>query len=358
MNTSEISRVNELAKLAMDSTDQSSDGVQKRERAKQALIDAMGTDLAAEMMKRYEGLSGNSKAIAESIEASKSEFTSEQERLVGASQLGVEGINEESLLFSSIADGEIEGQKLRANELGAKIDELLSNGEFLKSVSSEELTRILKSVQEGDQIRRNKLSMYKDQSAGHIATIGGTLEAFAKLVDQEIKQTRDYLDQLSANFTRIAMTSGGKFKEVLGSAMKNISKIGDNADVINQTLRSDMLSIGPIEEGLEERLNELMENQNKFAAKTRRDIKDLIKKVDDMNNEISVGRVSSLEKLRNSNTQLSDSFRSKAMEYQANKADIVSRKSSSRYSFIESESNKEIRQDIRRRIKSLGHLAV
>jgi hypothetical protein len=350
LNTSEISRVNELAKLAMDTTDQSADAVKKREAAKQSLIDELGTDLATQMMQRYEGLSGNSKALANSIEASKAEYASNQENFLAASELGVKGINQESLLFSTIADNEIEGQKSRANELGNKIDDLLSSSDFLKNITSEELGQVLKSVQEGDQMRRNKLSKYKEESSGQIATLGGVIGSFATLVDLEIEKTRDYLDQLSSNFTRVSMTSGSLFNAVLGEAVTNISRIGARTDGINQTLHSDMLSIGPIQDGLNERLVELIENENKFAEKTRHDLGELVNRVAGMNSQISVGRVRGMQKLRNAITQLSDTFRTKAMEYQSQKADLVSRSS-----FFET--NHKIVDDIKRRIESVRNFS-
>jgi len=345
MNASEIERINGLAVLAMNTTDQSADGIRRRQEANRMLIDALGADLAAQMMRRYEGLSGNSDEMAKAIESAKVDLTRDQERELAASRLGVDGINSKSLLFSTMADNEIESQKSRATEIGTKIDELLSNSDFLRNVSSQELGKVLESVQEGDQVRHSKLSAYREESANNIATLGGTVGAFANLVDSQIHKTRDYLDALSANFTRISMTSGSLFNAVLDSAIKNISGISDIADSTNQTLRSDMASILPIQDGLSERLDSLITSENEFAWKTQKEIRELVNRVVGMDNQISIGRVESMQRLRDAMTQLSSGFRDKAMEYQQMKAD--------KSSLIETSSNRIIRQDIAQRINHL-----
>jgi hypothetical protein len=344
MNSSEIDRINALVAQASDTSDQSAAGVEKRRAANQALIDAMGTQLASDMMKRYSGLQSNSLALAKSLQSASDEYASNREASIAAAQLGVEGINSQTSLFSSIADESIGDQKARANELGKAIDSLLSNSTFLQNVSATEFGKILKSVQESDQLSYKQLNAYKSSNDGQVATLDGVVRDFSFLVEQEINRTREFLDALSLNFTDISKKTSVLSDKVMNEIKSSLGSVSDKVDATNTTLNSDILSIGPIQEGVEGRLGQLMDSQNKFADNTQSQLRQLVTRVDALDSDVAMARDKDMRRLRRELTQMTEEFRNKAIQMQSEK--VVG-------GFLETESSRDIKDDIGKRINVL-----
>ena len=344
MNNTEIDRINALVASASDTSDQSAAGVERRRAANQALVDAMGTKIAADMMQRYAGLKANSEALAKSLQKSSEEYSSNREASIAAAQLGVDGINSQSLLFSNIADETIGDQKARANELGKAIDSLLSNSTFLQNISSTEFGKILQSVQESDQLSYSRLNAYRDSNRDQAATLDGVVRDFSLLVEQEINRTREFLDALSANFTDISKHTSVLSDSVMGDIKSNLTSVSEKVDSMNTTLNSDILSVGPIQEGVEGRLSQLMDNENKFADNTQSQLRQLVARVESLDTDVAMARDKDMRRLRSALTQMTEEFRNKAIKMQSDK--VVG-------GFIETESSRDIQEDVSQRINVL-----
>ena len=346
MNSSEIDRINKLVAEASDTTDQSASGIERRRAANQALIDAMGTKIASDMMERYRGLQANSEALAKSLQSASDEYASNREASIAAAQLGVDGINSQSLLFSNIADENISDQKARASELGKAIDSLLSNSTFLQNISTAEFGKILKSVQESDQLSFSRLGSYRSSNKEQVATLNGVVGDFSFLVEQEVNRTREFLDALSANFTNVSRHTNFLSDSVMGDLKQNLSAVFDKIDSTNTTLNSDRLSIDPIQEGVEGRLAQLVDNQNVFADKAQSELRQLVARVDALDSAVAMARDKDIRRLRSSLTQMTEDFRSRAIQMQ-----------SAVGGFIETESSRDIKEDLGRRVSILQRYA-
>jgi hypothetical protein len=344
LNSSEIDRINALVAQASDTSDQSAAGVERRRAANQALIDAMGTEVAEEMMQRYQGLQANSQALAQSLQKASDEYSSNREASIAAAQLGVNGINSQSVSFSNIADDTIGEQKARASELGKAIDSLLSNSTFLQNISATEFGKVLQSVQESDQLSYNQLSAYKASNGAQAATLEGVVRDFSVLMEQEINRTREFLDALSANFTDISKHTSVLSESAMGEILSNLSSVDGKVDGMKSTLNSDVLSIGPIQEGVEGRLSQLMENENKFAGNTQSQLRELVSRVESLNSDVAMARDEDMRRLRSALTQMSEDFRNKAIQMQSEK--VVG-------GFIETKSSRDIKADLSERINVL-----
>jgi hypothetical protein len=260
--------------------------------------------------------------------------------------LGVDGINSQSLLFSKIADDNIADQKARASELGKAIDSLLSNSTFLQNISTAEFGKILKSVQESDQLSFSRLGSYRSSNKEQVATLNGVVGDFSFLVEQEVNRTREFLDALSANFTNVSRQTNFLSDSMMGDVKQNLSAVFDKIDSTNTTLNSDRLSIEPIQEGVEGRLAQLVDNQNVFADKAQSELRQLVARVDALDSAVAMARDKDIRRLRSSLTQMTEDFRSRAIQMQ-----------SAVGGFIETDSSQDIKEDLGRRVSMLQRYA-
>jgi hypothetical protein len=348
MNASEIERVNQLVQAAMDSSDQSAEGIRKRKAAQEALVNMMGVDAANALQNKYKQLAGNADALSASIQASMDEMSSDRVGGLEASKLGLDGVSGETQLFAKQAGGILESQKKNANDIAAKIDELLSGGSFLTNITSQELGAILTSVQNSDGVYRSQISAYQDANGASVATLGGVIEAFANLVQSSLNKTTDFLDMMSKNYTVLVKKTDAVTRTPVADVQKDLKKTLNKADVINSTLTQHQLSVGPIEEALQDRLDSLNQRNDEFMASINQQLNQYMATVHQMDGQIAVSRQDGMKKLRSALSKLTNDFQEQALNFQAERVD--------KSSLLQVRSDSELRSDVNQRIKLIRTL--
>ena len=345
MNGTEIDRINQLVKATHDASDQSLDGARKRKAAQEALVKLVGVDAAARLQSKYENLASNAKALSGAIQASIDDMQSDRVSSLEAAKLGLDGVSAETQLFSKQADGLLDSQKKNANEIADKIDQLLTGGSFLTNMSADQLGTILASVQNSDGVFRSQISSYQDSNGASIATLGGTVEAFANLVETSLKRTTDYLDMLTKNYTLTVEKSDRVVRDPIKEIQGELKTIRDKAETINSTLTQHELSQGPIQEGLQERLESLNKRNDDFMTSINKQLNDYVTNIHRMDSDIAVSRQAGMQKLRSAMSRILNVFREQALELQSEKVDKTS--------LIEVGSDEELKQDMQQRIHLL-----
>ena len=345
-SASDIDRVNRLVAMAANASDTSAAGNAARAAARQALVALVGTSAAVAMEDRFSKLSANADALSKSIDASASALVADRVDSVGASQTGVDGINESSRLFSNQAGDVLETQEKNAKELEGKIDALLSGSAFLTNVSASEFGEILNSIQASDSLHSSQQSGYQESAGQQVATLGGVVESFSKLVTIEINKTTDFINQLSANYTDLIKRTDAVTIDPVNSVKAEIEQAGSVASGASADLDSHMLSIGPIEDGLGERTDILKAQQDEFAKNTRNQLADIVASVHQMDSDIATSRAGGMQKLNSAVADLLEDFGNSALDLQSQNVPS---------SFL---SEGEIKLDMSRRMKFVRtHLA-
>ena len=346
----EIDRVNALVRAAMDSADESKEGQRKRKEAADALIAQYGQEAASKLMEKYKKMAANADALSASIEASREEMTGDRVAGVQGSQLGLDGISAQTQLFTTASADVIAAQKQNAAALANKIDELLSGGSFLTNITNDQLAAILMSVQNSDGVYQSQLSKYKQSTGSDVATLGGVVQSFGELVQSALNKTSNYLDALTKNYTALVKKTDAVTRDPVNALKLDLTKSRERAENVNATLRQHQLSIGPIEEGLEERIQSLGKRQDDFASEIRRQLDQMVTNIHKLDGDIAVSREEGMRKLRQALYDLNEGFKERALEMQSER---VSRNSAS---LLQLESDKEIKQDMTGRIRLVKSL--
>ena len=344
-NATEIDRVNAMVKMAMDSSDTSAEGVRRRQAAADALVNEFGVDAAQKLQAKYAQLAGNAGALSKAIDASNEDMVSDRVAGLEGSKMGLEGVGDKTQIFSNQASDLVEVQKANARALAAKIDQLLSGNSFLTNVTGDELGAILKSVQDADALHANQLSQYKGSVGVQVATLGGVVEDFGNLVQDAIGRTTDFLNQLSANYTDLVERSDAVMNDPVNAVKTDLIHVRDQAETVNATLAQHVLSITPIEDGLQERIASLSQRQDEFAANVQKQLADYVATVHKMDGDVAVSRDDGMRKLRGALANLIDGFREQALQFQSAKVDKA------QGSLLETRSEREIRRDMKSRIQ-------
>lgn len=346
----EVERVNKLVKIAMDSSDKSTEGIKRRKEAADALVNQFGADVADTLKEKYAALSGNADALVASIEESKQGIVEDRVGGLEGSKMGLEGVNAKTKIFSNQASSLVEAQKTNAAALGAKIDELLKGNSFLTNITGQELETILQSVQNSDSLYASQMSGYKGSSSNQIATLGGVVESFATLVSTAIHETSDFLNELSKNYTSLIVRTDAITKKPVADVKDELVKTREQAENTNSTLQQHLLSIEPLEEGLQDRLASLNKQQDNFAADVHKQLNGFVSNIHKMDGEIATSRETGMRKLRSAFASLIDGFREKALDYQSKRVE------STPSALIETQTDSEIKRDMRQRIQLVKHL--
>jgi hypothetical protein len=350
MNSSEIDRINKLVKMAMDTSDQSAEGIKKRKAAAEALVDAVGVDAANRLQAKYQQLAGNAHALSKSIQASADDMKGDRVAGLEGSKMGLDGVSAETQLFANRAGGLLDAQKQNAKAIASKIDELLSGGSFLTNITGQQLAAIMESVQNADGVYRSQLSAYQGSNGDSIATFGGVIESFANLVEQNLNMTTDFLDMMSKNYTALVKQTDALTLTPVNAIKQGLKKTKDVADNVNATLVQNLLSAGPIEDGLQERLDSLNKRNDDFRASINKQLNDMVATIHQKDGEIAASREDGMRKLRSSLSQLLNQFREQALEFQSQRVEQQG-------SLLElGESDAEIRKDMKNRIRLVRRL--
>jgi hypothetical protein len=346
-NATQLLRVQALVAQAMNSSDTSQEGMAKRKAAEDALIAEYGTSVAEKLKQQYSMLKANAEAFSADIEAAMNTSVEDRETSVDASRMGLDGINTKALLFQGAASGLLGAQKENAKQISDKIQSLLNGGSFLTNISSSELASILKSVQKSDQLYHSHLSQYRDSSLEQVATLGGVVEDFATLVSTQLNRTRDFLSQLSANYTLLVKRTDAVTTDPINSVKANFTSISERAHTSNSSLTEHLLSVGPIQEGLQERVQSLSDRQDAFANNIHQQLADMVSSISQLDGRVSVSRNAGMSKLRDALASLKNNFSDQALEFQSEK------NSGESGSLLQLESDSQIRSDMNQRILSL-----
>ena len=349
-NSTEIDRVNALVRSAMDSADESVEGQKKRKEAADALVAQFGQETADKLFAKYRLMAGNADALSASIAASQEEMTSDRVAGVQGSQLGLEGISAETQLFTTASADVIAAQKTNAAALASKIDQLLSGGSFLTNITGDQLAAILMSVQNSDNVYQTQLSAYKTSTGSNVATLGGVVQSFGELVQGALNRTTDFLDALTKNYTALVVKTDKVTRDPVNALKLDLGRTRDMAENVQNILRQHQLSVGPIEEGLEERIQSLGKRQDDFAANVKKQLDSLVSNIHKLDGDIAVSRESGMRKLRTALYDLTEGFKERALELQSER---VSQNSGS---LLELQSDYEIRHDMKARISLVKSL--
>jgi hypothetical protein len=346
-NATELARIQKLVRLASDATNTSQAAVAARDRANQDLIASVGVQAAAAMRAKYAGLSANADALASAIHASTDAYTSDRVGSLVGSQMGASGINEASGIFAADAGASLENQKKNAKLIDSEINDLFDKNGFLVNITATELSGILESVQNSDQLYRTQMNTYKSASDNQVATLGGTIADFATLASKNIEKTNDYLNELTRNLSSVITRSDAIVKAPINAVKADLGGIKTVADTTNHTLTSTLMSIDPLEDGVADRLASIKESENRFAENTQNQLNSIVNQIHKDQGDVSVARQGAMNKLRGALSQLMDDFRTKALEFQSQ---AVGGKSPS--ALIQS-SEADIRHDMHRRIEKV-----
>ena len=319
----QIDKVNELVRMAMNASDTSAAGMKRRADANEALLAIVGTDAAGKLKDRYSKLAGNAEALASAIDVSKAELVTDRVGSLTASKMGIDGINAGSQLFANQAGDVLETQKKNAKLIEAKVDELLSGSSFLTNISSSEFGEILISIQSSDSLHASQMSGYQESSGQQVATLGGVVEDFAQLVTVAINATTDYLNQLSANYTDLIVRTDAVTKDPVDKVKEDLARIEATAENVQSALNQQLLSITPIQDGLKERMEALLSQQDAFASSTHQQLSNLVANVHQMDGDIARSREAGMTKLRTAITSILESFRNTALDLQSKQVDDV-----------------------------------
>ena len=349
MNASELNRINKLVKQAMDTSDQSAEGIRKRKAAAEALVSAVGVEAAAKLQQKYQQLASNADSLSQSIQASVEEMKSDRVAGLEGSKMGLDGVSAETQLFTNRAGGLLEAQKANSKAIAAKIDELLSGGSFLTNITAEQLGAIMKSVQNSDGVYRSQLSAYQASNIDSVATFGGVIEAFANLVQRNLEMTTDFIDMMSKNYTALVKKTDALTQTPANAVKSDVKKTKDRAEAVNASLVQHQLSVKPIEEALQERLDSLNKRNDEFRASVNKQLNDFVSTIHQMDGQVASSREGGMRKLRASLSQLLNKFREDALELQAAKVERQG-------SLLEMESDSQIRSDMKKRIALVKRL--
>lgn len=345
-NATQLARVQALVSQAMDSSNTSQAAIAQRKAAEDALVAEYGIGVARKLQDQYSMLQTNAKAFALDIEASQSTSVDDRATSVDASRMGVEGIIGKANLFQGAASGVVNASIENAQAISDKIDSLLDGGSFLTNITGSELAAILESVQNSDQMYHSNLNEFKDSSLDQVATLGGVVADFANLVSTELNRTNAFLKQLSANYTLLVKQTDAVTIDPINSIKANYTSIHDQVSTSNASLGQHLLSIGPIEEGLQERIESLSDRQDAYANSIHEELSDLANSINQLDGQVAVSRNAGMGKLRDALASLKDDFREQALQFQ-------SMKTGSSSSLIQTQSDSEIRSDMNNRIFAL-----
>jgi len=349
VNGSEIERINSLAKMARDSSDMSAEGSRKRKAATEALVNAVGVEAAAKLQQKYQQMAANADALSQSIQSSVDDLRSDRVSGLEGSKLGLEGVSMETQLFANRAGGVLDAQKQNAKLIAAKIDELMSGGSFLTNITAQELGAIMKNVQSSDGVYRSQLSAYQASNLDSVATFGGVIEAFANLVQRNLGMTTDFIDMMSKNYTALVKKTDAVTLTPVNSIKAELKKTKDKADSVNGTLVQQQLSVGPIEEALQERLDSLNKRTDEFGQSVNKQLNDFVASIHQMDGQIATSREEGMRRLRAAMSSLVNQFRDEALQLQAEKVEQQG-------SLIEIGTDAEIRSDMKNRIALVKRL--